>query len=288
MKAVDFLARLQHAGFIAFTLLGPSFHGTGHRDALRFHGDNLFPNRKQALIHRQDRNPVIIHIRVDFIPLRLFIPAADLAGGNRLAESRDFIFQYACPRAAVASLLFQGPGSLGQADDNMAIMNYYHLIRYESDPDLLSMYYNSFHWYWNNEKYERNPFFNFVYAACCLGKSRSDQWGTRDLTPDIAWMEMAADTLKRYPLDLIDWPMSNAHRIDLVYLGDHTRSPGTPVTGAGHRNDGLVYPIDENHAVYWGDDPWTLSSDGDGARMRDPVSFLVAYYLGVVHGFIGE
>ncbi len=179
-----------------------------------------------------------------------------------------------------------GPGSQGQADDNMAIMNYYHLIRYETDPDLLSMYYNSFYWYWNIEKYERNPFFNFVYAACCNGKERTDHWGTRDLSPGMPWMEMAVDTLKRYPMDLIVWPMSNAHRIDLEFLGDHTRSPGAPLTGAGHRNDGLVYPIDENHAVYWGDDPWTLTSGGDGTKLRDPVSYLLAYYLGVVHGFV--
>lgn len=181
-----------------------------------------------------------------------------------------------------------GPGSLGQADDNMAMMNYYHLIRYETDPDLLSMYYNSIYWYWNNEKFERNPFFNFVYAACCYGKTRTDQWGTRDLTPGMDWMTMAVDTLKRYPMDLIDWPISNAHRIDRVLLGDQTRTPGTPITDAGSRNDGLVYPIDENHAVYWGDDPWALTGSGDGSRMRDPVSFLVAYYLGMAHGFIAE
>lgn len=179
-----------------------------------------------------------------------------------------------------------GPGSLGQADDNMAMMNYYHLIRYEDDPNLLSMYYNSIYWYWNNEKYERNTFFNFVYAACCQGKTRTDQWGTRELTPALPWMAMAVDTLKRYPLDLIDWPMSNAHRIDRVFLGDQTRTPGTPLTDAGHRNDGLVYPVDESHAVYWGDDPWALTGSGDGSRMRDPVSFLVAYYMGVVHGFV--
>lgn len=181
-----------------------------------------------------------------------------------------------------------GPGSLGQADDNMAFMNYYHLIRYETDPELLNIYYNSIHWYWHNEKYERNAFFSFVYAACCQGKTRTDQWGTRQLSPALEWMEMAVDTLKRYPLDLIEWPLSNAHRIDLKLLGDHTRSPGTPITGAGHRNDGLVYPIDENHAVYWGDDPWTLSSGGDGTRLNDPVSYLLAYYMGVVHGFIAE
>ena len=181
-----------------------------------------------------------------------------------------------------------GPGSLGQADDHMAFMNYYSLVRYETDPELLSTYYNSIFWYWHNEKYERNTFLNFVYAACCDGKTRTDQWRTRELSEPLEWMEMAVDTLKRYPLDLIDWPLSNAHRTDLVMLGDHTRSPGNPNTGAGYRNDGLVYPIDENHAVYWGDDPWTLTRETDGTVLRDPVSYLVAYYMGLVHGFIAE
>lgn len=181
-----------------------------------------------------------------------------------------------------------GPGSHGQADDNMAMLNYYHLLRYETNPNLLSMYHNSLYWYWNIEKYERNPFYNFVYAACMLGKTRTDHWGTRELSPPMRWLEMAADTLKRYPIDLVDWPLSNAHRIDLVRLGDHTRDPGNDAIGAGHRNDGLVYPIDENHAVYWGDDPWTLSRSADGTRLRDPVSYLVAYYLGRHHGYLGE
>ena len=52
--------------------------------------------------------------------------------------------------------------------------------------------------------------------------------------------------------------------------------------------DGRVFPIDENHAVYWGDDPWTLDSGGDGTRLREGVSFLLAYYLGLVHGYIVE
>jgi len=181
-----------------------------------------------------------------------------------------------------------GPGSLGQADDNMAFMNFYSLIRYETDPELLRTYYNSIFWYWHIEKYERNAFTNFVYAACCDGKTRTDQWRTRDLTPAREWMELSVDTLRRFPMDLVDWPLSNAHRTDLILLGDHTRSPGNPNTGAGHRNDGLVYPIDENHAVYWGDDPWTLTRRNDGTVLRDPVSFLVAYYMGLVHGIIAE
>jgi hypothetical protein len=177
-----------------------------------------------------------------------------------------------------------GPGTAGQPDDNMAFMNYYHLIRYETDPKLLSMFYNAIHRHWQIEKYERNPFANFVYAACCLGKTRSDHWGDTDLTPPKQAFDDAADTLERYPLDLIDWPMSNAHRIDMVPLQDHLgQSPG-----AGHRMDGYVFPIDERHEIYWDRDPWVLEYDGKGLRLRDGVHYLLAYYMGLAHGFIVE
>jgi len=178
------------------------------------------------------------------------------------------------------------PGAFGQADDNMTFMNYYHLVRYETDPKLLNMFQNAMFYHWRVEKYERNPFFNFVYAACCLGKTRTDTWGTTDLSPHGTWLEDSIDTLKRYPLDLVDWPMSNAHRTDMVPLGDHTRDPGEGHLGAGHRVDGHPFRIDENHAIYWGDDPWALDHDTDGTRLREGVSFLLAYYLGLVHGFI--
>lgn len=181
-----------------------------------------------------------------------------------------------------------GPGSYGQADDNMAFMNFYHLLRYETDPRLLGMYQNAVFYYWRTEKYERNPFLNFVAAAGCLDKTRTDHWGTMDLSPDRMWLEDSVDTLKRYPLDLIDWPLSNAHRIDMVPLRDHVRDAGGANQGKGHRVDGKVYRIDENHAIYWGDDPWELNNSADGTRLRDGVSFLIAYYMGLVHGYIAE
>lgn len=180
------------------------------------------------------------------------------------------------------------PGAFGQADDNMTFMNYYHLVRYETDPKLLNMFRNAMYYHWRVEKYERNPFFNFVYAACCLDKTRTDAWGTKDLSPYGPWLEDSIDTLKRYPLDLVDWPMSNAHRTDMVPLDDHTRDPDGGHLGAGHRVDGHPFRIDENHAIYWGDDPWALEHNTDGTRLLDGVSFLLAYYLGLVHGFIAE
>ncbi len=178
-----------------------------------------------------------------------------------------------------------GPDNAGhQPDDNMAFMNYYHLIRYETDPKLLSMYYHAIHVHWQYERLERNPFANFVYAACCLGKVRTDHWGDTDLSPPKSCFEDGIDTLKRFPLDLIDWPMSNAHRIDMKPL----RKEFGQSASAGGQRDGQVFPIDERHEIYWDLDPWALTYNGNGARLREGVPYLLAYYMGRAHGFIGE
>jgi hypothetical protein len=180
-----------------------------------------------------------------------------------------------------------GPGSFVQFDDKMAFMNYYHLIRYENDPELLRMYYESIYHYWHIEKYELNPFFNFAYAACCLGKTRVDQWGELDLSPTGAWLEQSVDTLKRYPLDLMNWRMTNNHRIDILPLPDHVREDGQH-EGKGYRVNGYVLPIDERQALSWSEDAWALTTGGDGRRLRDGCPFLLAYYMGLYHGYITE
>ncbi|MBX7259653.1 MAG: hypothetical protein K1Y02_25075 [Candidatus Hydrogenedentes bacterium] len=175
-------------------------------------------------------------------------------------------------------------GPWHQPDDNMSFMNYYHLVRYEKDPKLLSMFQQAIRTHWLYEKRERNPFFNFIYAACCNGKVRKDNWGEIDLTMPARNYEDSIDTLKRYPLDLVDWPMSNAHRLDMLPFLDETGAP----TSSGRRRDGEVFPIDERHEIYWDLNPWALSYDGNGTRLREGVPFMLAYYLGRVHGLIGE
>jgi hypothetical protein len=177
-----------------------------------------------------------------------------------------------------------GPGFKGhQPDDNMAFMNYYHLIRYETDPKLLSMFYHAIWSHWQHEKIERNPFFNFIYAACCLGKSRRDQWGVTDLSPPVHCFMDAVDTLRRFPLDLVEWPMSNACRTDLLPFRDAAGRPA----GTGARIDGHPFPVDERHELYWDMNPWALTSENSGLRLREGTPYLLAYHMGRAHGFIG-
>ena len=178
-----------------------------------------------------------------------------------------------------------GPNDPGhQPDDNMAFMNYYHLIRYETEPELLSMFQYAIREHWQYERLEKNAFTNFVYAACARDKMRTDQWRTIDLSPPQSCYTDAIDTLQRYPLDRIEWAMSNAHRIDMIPLASHGDGPPR----YGSNSQGHVFPIDERQEIYWDWNYWKLKYDGEGTTLRPPHHYLLAYYMGLYHGYIAD
>jgi hypothetical protein len=172
-----------------------------------------------------------------------------------------------------------GPGTGNQSDDEMAFMNYYCLFAYEEDPELLEGYMRSLLGYWMLEEPELCPLFNYMFAACLEGKT--SRWGRFMRQSD--FMDEALDTLKRYPLDRIEWEIKNSHRTDIV-----TISSGFGGGGKGHRPDGRVLPIDERNVGHWNHDPWRLDYGGDGKRLNDGASFLLPYYMGLYYGYIIE
>ncbi|HOV74290.1 MAG TPA: two-component regulator propeller domain-containing protein [Candidatus Hydrogenedentes bacterium] len=178
-------------------------------------------------------------------------------------------------------------GGGNQSDDEMAFMNFYNLILYSHDPKVTEMARYSFKQYWDVEKPELNPFFNFAYAAMGSGASFSDQYQTVDLSPDGEWLEQSVETLVRFPLDRCNWAHENSHRKDLVPLPAHVRE-GREARGKGFRRNGFVLPVDERHFNYWNTDPWQLDYPGDGRELAHGGVFLLPYYMGLYHGFIAE
>lgn len=170
-----------------------------------------------------------------------------------------------------------GYGTGNQSDDEMAFMCYYNLLRYETDPVLLKAYHYSFSWYWSLERPERNPLFNFIFAAMWKG---ADGYPARSVP---LWaLEDAVDTLKNFPLDRFNWEFKNSHRIDIVPLKDMW------FRNTGYRIDGKVVPVDERHFEFWNHNPWRLDGGGDGRHLSDGAAFLLPYYLGKYHQFIKE
>ena len=181
----------------------------------------------------------------------------------------------------------KGPGSFVQFDDEMAFMNYYNLLAYETDPKVREMMALSWRDYWEIEVFERNPFYNFAFAARCTGATFTSPWGTRDLTPDQSAIDDSVDTLKRYPLNLINWSQTNSHRLDILPLSPVVRE-GDEAKGKGYKRDGKVLPIDERFQHVWSDDSWQLDTDGKGDQLATGMPFLLGYYMGLYHGYIVE
>jgi len=98
------------------------------------------------------------------------------------------------------------------------------------------------------------------------------------------WLEESMDTMRRYPLDRVNWRMTNSHRKDVVRLPSYAGGAGR----RGHRRDGRVLPIDERFVDHWNHDPWQLDQGGDGRMLADGASFLLPYYMGLYHRFIVE
>jgi hypothetical protein len=213
--------------------------------------------------------------------------AEHVTGAAKYREAyRKLIDQYSYDQNVLIPKSSGGPGSGNQSDDEMAFMGYYNLIRYETDPVLLQKYTLSFYHYWTLERPELNPLFNFLYAAINTGKTYRNAFGTDDLSPPGAWLEESIDTLRRYPLDRVNWKVINSDRKDIVPLPSYAREQGE--TGRGYRNNGKVLPIDERFVDHWNQDPWHLDQGGNGMHVADGASFLLPYYLGLYHKFIED
>jgi hypothetical protein len=183
----------------------------------------------------------------------------------------------------------RGIGTGNHSDDEMAFMAYYHLIKYENDPERRSRYAASFNLSYHLEQPEMNPFFNFTYAAVCSDIAFTNTYGTHHLAPSSGWLDDTVDQLKRFPLDRRNWGHKNNHRIDIVRLHEANRNfDESSFDGKGYRVNGKVIPVDECYFNHYNYDPWRLDTGGNGQGLGCGTVFLLPYYMGLYHGFIVE
>lgn len=206
------------------------------------------------------------------------------------AIARELIGRHGYAQNLLFPKVQSGPGSGNQSDDEMAFMCFYNLLRYSRDAALRNLALTAFYAYWQNEAAELNPFFNFAYAAVADGQRMRNQWGEFPVSPRAGWHEEALATLRGFPLDRVNWPLRNAHRLDVVALPDVQAidfyEPGN--AGRGHRVNGRVLPVENRHFNHWNTDPWKLDASGAGNSLGSGTVFLLPYYMGLYHGYIAK
>ncbi len=103
------------------------------------------------------------------------------------------------------------------------------------------------------------------------------------------WHEDAMATLYGFPLDRLNWPLHNSHRLDIVFLPPaqsvDLESPDEPHQ-RGSRVNGKVLPVENRHFNHWNTDPWQLDYGGNGNELGSGTVFLLPYYMGLYYGFI--
>lgn len=147
---------------------------------------------------------------------------------------------------------------INYSDEELAMLPFYMVFRYEKDPEYLKQYRNALDQWWANAQREKNPLWTFIYQYANPG-AKVD-------------LEGAIWTLERIPLDLIKWSYDNTKRADIELEPglDRFRRPQA-------KN---LLPADERAVMKWNGNPFRLDGGAGGSGEDDGGFYILAYWIG--------
>lgn len=140
------------------------------------------------------------------------------------------------------------------SDDLLAFIADWVLYRFALNDSLRVQFATAIKDHWEIEKIERCPLWAFIYAS--TGATEFDVTGA-------LW------TLRRFPLDLIDWTITNSRRQDLTRL---------PANFRGQETAELL-PPGERRIMRWNGNPFILDGGADGRGELAGDEFLLPYWM---------
>jgi hypothetical protein len=196
--------------------------------------------------------------------------AIHICGDQKFKDAYQMLIDkhgYAVKAMTAKEMLPNTPhAGVNHSDDEMAWLEYYHLLLYPDDDEKLRWLYRySATRSMRTEIPERSPFFNFVFAI------DSPQW---------AHVADGVDTLQRWPLDLRQFAVRNSHRSDVIVNPLDSRH--------GRRTLLEPVPIDERVPSKWNHDPYVADGGGDGSHEESGAEWLMPYWMAVYHKLIVE
>ncbi|MCC6488515.1 MAG: hypothetical protein IT364_13545 [Candidatus Hydrogenedentes bacterium] len=198
-----------------------------------------------------------------------------------------------CEHGYLGNILLQKkifPDEQNHSDNQLAACAYYPWLQLETDPNVRHALQQSSRRSYKTMSRDGSSFFSFVFAT---------------IDPDFVDIADGVNTLREVPTDRRMWGMLNSHRADVTIARDPNRH-GEPILTE-------VLPADERNWTKWNIDPYVPdgggnivqrvagtplsphnvrgfgdSREGDGRNEDDGGSYLLAYWMGRYHGFIGE
>ena len=150
-----------------------------------------------------------------------------------------------------------GPFEVSHSDDILNFFPYYGLIKYAKEDSCYSDFVKSLERTWAAVRSDRMPVWN-ILSSILLEKDCD--------------INIARSQLEKYPVDLIDWSVTNSHRWDLQHstMTDRFDKPQST----------RPIPPPESQIFRWNTNPFQLDSGSDGAMEVPGTYFLCAYWMG--------
>lgn len=189
------------------------------------------------------------------------ITAMALTGDPKYKAGLDQLLKWRYHMYTVRQKLTFPPDVVVPWDDELAFRCYVPLISYATDPHLRSIYLRSIERHWEVMRMQKLPFFNFIYGA---------------LTGNDCEAPQAVQTLREWPMDLVNHTFRNSHRADL------RPEPGYVAYGGGIK---AISPREST--AKWGSQSAIVLDGGSGSRgVTPPIAWLEDYWMGRYYGFI--
>ncbi|MBL0160422.1 MAG: hypothetical protein IPP47_25575 [Bryobacterales bacterium] len=167
--------------------------------------------------------------------------------------------------AKVMTRLKEWREQLNYSDEELAMLPFYCLFRYEKDAQLLDTFYRpALDQWWENMSREANPLWTMIYLTS-RPKARAD-------------LPAAIRTLERMPIDLLTWTIRNSHREDVVMTNELDRFQ--------LKQAATLLPPDERPVMKWNANPFIVDGGNGGRGEDDGAAFLLPYWLGRYHRYL--
>jgi hypothetical protein len=156
---------------------------------------------------------------------------------------------------------------INYSDEELAMLSFYPLLRYEKDRARLVPLRRALDQWWASRYREQNPLWTYIAAT-----------GRPNRKVAKADLDRVLTTLEQIPMDLIAWNVVNSDRKEarLNILLDRN----------GDKQTGELLPPDERPVMKWNGNPFVVDGGNGGRSEDDGGFFLLAYWMGRYLGVV--